>query len=467
LFDLYPAGSLLHITEIPYTLNSLTIIARLKEAKGLIWYHGGPKSTEQEWISAWPTENYEYLGQRIIRSTSFEDEVTNFQSDWFEFLKTKAPTFPSAKPFTFTGGLAGHLSYDLGLELLDIKSNQTQLEHPLAVVGLYHWAINIDHDDQKAFIIIQDSCPETIKTNIHSFHSDLLSSPQEQPFLESDAQHQARSWLCKMNKDEYHQAFDDIKHYILEGDVYQVNLTRQWQTQVSKGTDLDLYKDLTTAMPAPFSVFHRTLTHSLLSVSPERFIKIQDQRILTQPIKGTISRGRNDSEDREQIAKLTSSKKDLAENLMIVDLLRNDLSKNALPGSIQVDKLFDVQSFKNVHHLVSTISADIKPDSHPIDVLRDAFPGGSITGAPKKRAMQVIDEIEANRRGNYCGCSFFLNSDGMLDSNILIRTITMKDDSLFCSGGGGIVYDSDIESEYEESDVKVRKILNAVAPNLN
>ncbi len=433
----------------------------LKREDGVIWFHNGlGNATGNEWISAWPTKNFECLGNNKIQVTSANGSVSQQINDWYELLKANNPSYKSIDGIKFIGGLAGHLSYDLGLEQLKISSRHPSTGLPLAVVGHYSWCAYSDHEQLKSWVIIQDDCPKDTIKRIKA----LIMQPEvpvTEPTLESI---EPLDWHCQMAESEYEHAFNEIKNYMLEGDIYQANLTRQWRTEIDSAalTDGLLYERLITQMDAPFSMFHRSQSHSLLSVSPERFIQVEGDKLFTQPIKGTRARGNTKEEDESLKSELAASEKEKAENLMIVDLLRNDLAKSALPGSVKVDKLFEIQTFKNVHHLVSSISAQKKPDTHPLDVLKDAFPGGSITGTPKKRAVQIIDELETIRRGNYCGSSFFLSGDGYLDSNILIRTINIQGDALTCSGGGGIVFDSEVSSEYRESDYKVRRILNSI-----
>ena len=442
---------------LPYHADTRHYLQALMSANGLIWYHQGLGQSKREWLAAWPTEEYQYWGEERIQVRFDDGHEVSRQGDWRAFLLARCPQLEGCSDLTFVGGLAGHFSYDLGLELHRLRSRHQPLEQPLATVGLYHWAINLDHEQQQAWLVIQQSCPARIRTKLK-----LLQQQLQQSGTLAGVKVSGR-WQCPVNEARYRQAFKRIQHYLIAGDCYQINLTRQWSLPVPALNDLALYNHLSQNMPAPFSVFHRCCNHSLLSVSPERFIQIKDGIARTQPIKGTRRRGQNADEDRRLAQELLNSSKDRAENLMIVDLLRNDLARNARPGSVSVDKLFELQSFSNVHHLVSTIRAELKPTVHPLQILLDAFPGGSITGAPKKRAMEIIDELEWTRRGNYCGCSFYLTANDQLDSNILIRTVTLKDNQLTCSGGGGIVIDSQWQDEFRESDIKVRRILSALA----
>ena len=224
---------------------------------------------------------------------------------------------------------------------------------------------------------------------------------------------------------------------------------------------LEAFQALARANPTPHSAFIRAGQSSVLSVSPERFLKIKGKTVTTSPIKGTRQRGDTPQEDARLAAELMQSEKDRAENLMIVDLLRNDLSRNAAKGSVVVDRLFELESYRNVHHLVSHIRCKLADGVSPMKALLDAFPGGSITGAPKIRAMEIIRELEPHYRGPYCGSVFFRGLDGSLESNIAIRTLFCDGEGkIHCCGGGGVVSDSDPESEYQETLTKVKPLMD-------
>ncbi len=222
------------------------------------------------------------------------------------------------------------------------------------------------------------------------------------------------------------------------------------------------------ALPSPFSAYWKWQDQAVLCISPERFLKVSNSasgdrlQAETKPIKGTVPRGLSLIEDQERAASLVSSTKDRAENLMIVDLLRNDLSKNCIPGSVKVPQLFAVESFVNVHHLVSTVTGDLSDSSSPMDLLRDCFPGGSITGAPKRRAMEIIEQLEPVRRSVYCGSIGYVSANNQMDTNIAIRTILASSTVMHCWGGGGIVADSEAESEFEESMDKIKLLLKTL-----
>src|SRR5690606_14358319 len=211
--------------------------------------------------------------------------------------------------------------------------------------------------------------------------------------------------------------------------------------------------------PAPFSAYLNTPYAQILSASPERFLRVVGGRVETRPIKGTRPRAGHARLDAEIIEALAASEKDRAENLMIVDLLRNDLSKCCAPGTVRVPRLFEVESFATVHHLVSTVTGELRADRDALDLLRGCFPGGSITGAPKLRAMQIIEELEPHRRGVYCGAIGYLGFDGGMDLNIAIRTMVYSRGVIRFWAGGGIVADSRLEDEYQETYDKAAAML--------
>jgi para-aminobenzoate synthetase component 1 len=260
----------------------------------------------------------------------------------------------------------------------------------------------------------------------------------------------------------YISAIEQIRAYLLAGDCYQTNLS-QCLTATFAGDPLAIWQRLIGVMQPPFGGYLEWPGGALLSASPERFLSVHQGRVVTEPIKGSRPRSRDPAIDRELASELSRSRKDRAENLMIVDLLRNDLGKVCRPGSIGVDEFCRLRSFSNVHHLVSRISGTLRAGVRPLDALLACFPGGSITGAPKRRAMEIIQELEPVPRGFYCGSLFWQDAHGNFDSNILIRTLQARTDgTLLCHGGGGIVADSDPDDEYEESLFKIRALMEIV-----
>ncbi len=254
-----------------------------------------------------------------------------------------------------------------------------------------------------------------------------------------------------------------IKHYIREGDVFQVNLSRGWQIRLDAGHSADrVYADLRQANPAPFSGLFDLGRWQIVSSSPERLLQVRAGRALTRPIAGTHPRSADEAEDAALRARLAASTKERAEHVMLIDLERNDLGRICQPGSVRVDELMAVTSYRYVHHIESTVSGQLREAISPVQALRAMFPGGTITGCPKVRTMQIISELETAPRNAYTGSLGYLNHDGSLDSNILIRSFMQQGDRLWFRAGAGIVADSDPERELQETRAKARGLLRAL-----
>lgn len=259
----------------------------------------------------------------------------------------------------------------------------------------------------------------------------------------------------------YRDAFAAVQEHILAGDCYQINLTQRFSAPC-KGSALSAYRRLRRHFQSPMGGYLDIGTRQLISLSPERFVRGIGRHWTTSPIKGTAPRGKSAAEDAQLAADLAASSKNRAENVMIVDLLRNDLGQFAVPGSVRVPELWAVESYANVHHLVSTVTAERRADTSQFDAFLDCFPGGSITGAPKIRAMDIIDGLEPDYRDWYCGSLVMLSCSDYLDSSILIRSFVIEDSNINCWAGGGIVADSTCDAEYEETMTKVGAFLRCL-----
>ncbi|SFC64040.1 para-aminobenzoate synthetase component 1 [Pseudoalteromonas denitrificans DSM 6059] len=351
----------------------------------------------------------------------------------------------------FSGGFLGHFSYDLGryVEQIDTLSKK-DISLPDMAVGLYPDALIFDHKAVKWFYIAQ------IKHNRLAHYIDLIHAKPN-----SDNQFKLMSpWQANMDKSQYIEKFDQVQAYLKSGDCYQINLAQRFSAQYL-GSPWHAYLKLRQENLAPFSAYINHPTGAILSLSPERFIQVKGNLIETKPIKGTMPRSSDPIIDKNNASQLAHSEKDRAENVMIVDLLRNDLGKVSTAGSVKVPSLFNIESFAAVHHLVSTITAQLAHEKTAIDLLEASFPGGSITGAPKIRAMQIIEELEPHRRSIYCGSIGYLSACGNMDTSITIRTLICdnKSQQIHCWAGGGIVADSTSHAEYQETFDKVNKIL--------
>ncbi|EMF0718014.1 aminodeoxychorismate synthase component 1 [Citrobacter freundii] len=356
---------------------------------------------------------------------------------------------PECQPdLPFQGGALGLFGYDLGRRfesLPDIAAQDIAL--PDMAVGIFDWALIVDHQRQ------------TVSLLSHGDVEARLNWLEQQQIHPAEPFALTSAWQSNMSREQYGQKFRQVQHYLHSGDCYQVNLAQRFQARY-QGDEWQAFVRLNHANRAPFSAFLRFEDGAILSLSPERFIQLENQQIQTRPIKGTLPRLDAPDADRLQAQKLANSPKDRAENLMIVDLMRNDIGRVAVPGSVKVPELFVVEPFPAVHHLVSTITARLPAALHATDLLRAAFPGGSITGAPKVRAMEIIDELEPQRRNAWCGSIGYLSFCGNMDTSITIRTLTAIDGQIYCSAGGGIVADSQEDAEYQETFDKVNRILH-------
>ncbi len=360
--------------------------------------------------------------------------------------------------FPFLGGAIGYFSYDLGRTLEKLPSiAEDDLSLPDMKVGIYSWAIIVDHN-KKNSVLVGDKTDLRMQRNWNDLVSYVLNKTQLKKRQEFNVLSDVES---NMSEDTYAQAFTKIKSYIREGDCYQVNLAQRFNASI-EGDVWQAYCLLRSINPSPFSAYLNYKDFQILSNSPERFLSVKEDIVQTKPIKGTRPRSKNSHEDGVLLQELINSKKDQAENVMIVDLLRNDISKNCALGSVKVPKLFDIESYPNVHHMVSTITGKLRENRSTIDLLRGSFPGGSITGAPKLRSMEIIEELEPHRRGIYCGAIGYISSDGNMDTNIAIRTILHKDQKMYFYAGGGIVYDSEVNAEYQETFDKATAMMQVL-----
>jgi para-aminobenzoate synthetase component 1 len=360
----------------------------------------------------------------------------------------------------FIGGALGFFNYDLGRYIEKIPNKATDdLSLPDMAMGIYSWVIVVDHKNKKTNLV-----GDKLDTKTRRNWGDLVRTFSEKPSCIKRAEFNVKSSVTSnMSEEDYGNAFQRIKNYIREGDCYQVNLAQRFSVSV-EGSPWLAYQALRKINSSPFSAYMNYPDFQILSNSPERFLSVKDRVVQTKPIKGTRPRSNDKSKDQSLMQELQDSKKDQAENVMIVDLLRNDISKNCALGSVQVTKLFDIESFPNVHHMVSTITGQLRDQRSTIDLLRGCFPGGSITGAPKLRSMEIIEELEPHRRGIYCGSIGYIGFDGNMDTNIAIRTIVHKDQSMHFYAGGGIVYDSQVNSEYQETFDKAASIMQLFNP---
>ena len=327
---------------------------------------------------------------------------------------------------------------------------------PEMQIGIYDWAVVVDHQARRTFLASYGRAPLT-RQNWGNLVALFTHQNGVQP-----AQFKVTSPVtANMTEASYSAAFQAIQRYIVEGDCYQVNLAQRF-TALAKGDAWSAYQVLRQQSPAPFSAFLNLPEAQILSASPERFLQLKRGLVETRPIKGTRARSADPAQDAANAQALRTSAKDKAENLMIVDLLRNDLGKNCAPGSVKAERMFELESFAHVHHLVSTVTGRLASGHTATHLLRGCFPGGSITGAPKLRAMQIIEELEPHRRGVYCGAIGYIGFDGNMDTSVAIRTAVHSHGSIRFYAGGGIVADSQAGQEYAETLDKAANMLALV-----
>lgn len=457
----------LEIHNLDYQITIADLFKHLQTLPCPVWLDSGfPSANHSRFdiLSASPVKTIQARGQS---SEQVERFYTEAQAQLNE-LGNPA----SSKAIPFQGGLIGYLGYDLGRSSAGLSPGSDTLAAGLAenklpdgYFGLYLWAFIFDHHSQTAQVVFHRKCDYRLKEDILSLVSESFDNHQS--FDQANNEHQQGFFLnshfaATEGKETYVKHIHNIKDYIHAGDVYQVNYAQHFSAPY-EGMPAVAYLSQRAKHPAPYSAFIGLgADQAILSHSPEEFIQIQGREVQTQPIKGTSPRAENPRIDQRNADVLQSSIKDRAENLMIVDLLRNDLGKSCEPGSISVPKLFELQSFSNVHHLVSEIRGRLAEDKEPLDVIRQCHPGGSITGAPKRRAMQVIDEFEATQRSVYCGSIGFLSCCGRTNTNIAIRTMVADGEKMHCWGGGGIVADSDADKEYQETLFKVGPMMRSM-----
>jgi para-aminobenzoate synthetase component 1 len=374
----------------------------------------------------------------------------------------------------FQGGAVGFFSYELGRHIEQLPQPKKGLDIPDMILGLFDTVAAFDTVKKKAWVIAHDVTPKFTISKLAAIRSPkavraqimasrILATTPDSPIDWTSVGH----WKADLSRSEYENMVMRVKDYIFSGDIFQANITQRLLADLPEDLcPFMLYKRLRALSPAPFGAYLKFDTTTILSASPERFLSLDPEgNTITRPIKGTRPRGLNAEEDEAMAKELLSSEKDRAENLMIVDLLRNDLSRVCRLGSVEVLELARLESFANVHHLVSEVRGTLFPNLGPVDLLRATFPGGSITGAPKIRAMEIINELEPVRRGPYCGAIAWIGFDGAMDSSIIIRTLVIEGSCVVAQAGGGIVADSDPSAEFDEAMDKVWPLLQSLEPS--
>ncbi len=373
---------------------------------------------------------------------------------------------PGAAGLPFAGGAVGYFSYEFGLRFERIGPTRLDdLATPDVEFAFYDRVLAFEHSTGRAFLVtnpVDRTAEHTLARDWERVVREAMARAPAARLAHRAPAEPDRAPRANFTKESYLDAIARIKDYIRSGDVYQVNLSQRFETALTCHP-YELYRRLRERSPAPFASYLNFGGQQIVSSSPERLLRVSDGRVETRPIKGTRPRGRSAPEDAELGRQLVTSEKDRAELLMIVDLARNDLGRVCEFGSIRVDELHRLETHPTVFHLVAGVSGTLRRGLDAFDCLRAVFPGGSITGAPKIRAMQILDEREPHRRHLYTGAMGYLGSDGNCDLNIAIRTIQCVRDRAYYGVGGGIVWDSDPESEYQETLDKGRAMHAALA----
>lgn len=386
----------------------------------------------------------ELSGYSDIDGNDFLDNL----SQWW---KNKRDESIDCGELPFSGGWFLYLGYELSQQVepkLNLKSSST----PIAYATRVPAAIIYDHKDDVTYIVCEKSFDylEQLKSDVTEIElkdvvSSVISNVQEE------------------DENQYLDSLEKVKQYIVNGDVFQVNLSRLWKTNNSKVCAVDLYQKLRETNPAPFSGLAVHNGFSIISSSPERLISVKNGQAQTRPIAGTRRREVDKLKDEALKDELIAHPKERAEHIMLIDLERNDLGRICKPGTINVDELMILESYAHVHHIVSNVVGELKDDILPGDIIKAVFPGGTITGCPKVRCMEIISELETEARGAYTGSIGYLNHNGDMDINILIRTITLENNTLSFRAGAGLVADSIAQSELEETRHKARGLLLALS----
>lgn len=362
--------------------------------------------------------------------------------------------------------MAGFLAYDLNrtLEVLR-KPASLGLGFPESILHFYDVVVSFDHEQGRCWIVStgwpEQTCADRsarARQRAEEFAA-LLAQPIPAPGHSVGI---AGAWCSNFSRDSYVAAVERVIDLILAGDIFQANIAQSFNTKLATSFDpLAFYCRLRALNPAPFAALLRYGQLTIASSSPERFLKLDGRQVETRPIKGTITRSADVKEDKRRAELLVASEKDRAENTMIVDLLRNDLSRVCTPHSVEVTTLCGLESYASLHHLVSIVSGELAQDHDAVSLIRACFPGGSITGAPKVRSMEIITEVERVARNVYCGAIGFIGFDGHMDTNVAIRTVTMNDNLAVFHAGSGITAMSDPQAEYEETLAKAQRIFEA------
>lgn len=471
------------LQSLPYARDSSELIRRIGALPGAACLDSGLGDQREgrfDILTALPSRELRLHNDRVeSRDAGNRDwQARRNDNDIFStadvLLRDSPPepdTLAALQHLPFCGGLICCFSYDAATPTEACQRSEMKqgaladilYRVPLATAGLYHWAVVVDHVAGSSVLFVLPQCPGDVRQRVvHDLLPALMNQANLEPASVRADFSLLQAFAPQLDDAAYKQAFARLKEWIYAGDCYQANLAIPF-VAACEGDTLSAYLRLRQGSRSPFSAWIRQDEFQVLSLSPERFISVVDGEVVTQPIKGTRKRSANAAEDLRLAEELLSSDKDRAENLMIVDLLRNDLGRVCETGSVKTRALFELHSFSQVHHLISTVTGTLPASTSPLALLKSCFPGGSITGAPKIRAMEIIAELEPLPRSVYCGSVMYCDYRGRLDSNIAIRTLLSTEGHLFCWGGGGIVADSVADREHQEARDKVSALMELVS----
>lgn len=454
------------LKEIDTKLSSFELYTIFKDEEYSFFLDSGmdhDKLGEFSFIGASPFLVFKSKDEdiEIIKNGKIEKLKGNPFDKIKEILNKYKMDYKSEIPFI--GGAVGYLSYDLCHHIENLpRTSIDDVGVPDMYFGLYDGVVCIDHRGGKNKVYVASlGIVDSEENVVEKIVKKIKSSEEKGVEINLPKITKKKEFKSNFTKDEFINSVKKVQDYIKSGDIYQANLTQRFSCDLEE-TPYELYGKLREINPAPFATFMDFKDGQIVSSSPERFIKIRNKIIETRPIKGTRPRGKNEEEDKKYREELLNSEKDKAELLMIVDLERNDLGKIARTGSVKVTELFHLEEYSTVYHLVSTVVAEVREDYDAIDSIVATFPGGSITGAPKIKSMEVIDELEPTQRNIYTGSVGYIGFNGDLDLNIVIRTVVCKDDKAYFQVGGGMTWDSDAKEEYQETLDKAKALMDAL-----
>ena len=453
--------SRLEILPLPYSPSPCDYFERLRALPGAVLLDSArPRAQEGRFdlLSALPVELIETEAGTTRSRDSAGRILAESEGSPFQFLDQRlaAQHFPERPPvgeWPFAGGAIGFFGYGLGSAVVG-RALRDCPTLPRMRVGLYAWALMQDHELRRTALLFTPLADADCRRRV----LDALQGP---PLGTSAPFRLQGGFRTRLDPVAYRRAFDRVREYILAGDCYQVNLAMRLSAPAT-GEPWEAYRRLRETMGSPFSGYLACAEAAVLSFSPERFLRLADGRVETRPIKGTARRGPTPAADARAAERLLASTKDRAENVMIVDLMRNDIGKSCETGSVHVEKLCALESYANVHHLVSVVTGRVRADQTALQLLEHAFPGGSITGAPKRRAMQIIDELEPDPRSIYCGSLGYVSAHGPMDTSIAIRTLLFDGREIHAWGGGGLTVESEPDAEHRECLTKIEPLLGGL-----